>query len=552
MTTGIASPLTSAPIVDPGCAGPARAPSPGGFQARSFSEWLTSFRFLVIAVLAAQLATMLVVSLVEYRRYALGVGFGTYAQAWSAIAHGHLDPVSSLIGKPFWRNDAEFVLWPLSLLYYLYPHPVDLLWVQDLVLVVTEFVAVSWMLEAVAAHPELRVPDSRRLAGLGLVVVIANPFLYYAAAYDFHSEVLAALPVLLIARTLWRGGHKLLWLWVPASLVTSGFGALYAAAVGFSGVIAGPRSRRPALMVCAVAIIWLIFVSLVGGNEFGYAHSLGEWYGYLVGSHHGQVTPFDVVGGTLFHPVTVLRMLAARWVLVLDLLLSAGLVGLGTPWGWPLAAVVLVPSALNANVAFLNPHAAFQNWPALPLLALASFVFIARRLALGGRCRRTGVVAAGVWALSLLVLGEALLPRLASFWVSVDSAAAGALVQAEARIPPGSELIVSSGVVGRFAIHDHVRVFSSLSTSIPVDRRVVVFVFAGGQGTYGVSPSVANRAAVLVRDKLGGRVVIRRGGVEVLVWHPPDGTTRVDLGAARNAMAVTGRSTPSVPSRSVS
>jgi hypothetical protein len=472
---------------------------------------------------------MLVVSLVEYRRYALGIGFGTYAQAWTAIAHGHLDPVSSLIGKPFWRNDAEFVLWPLSLLYFLFPHPVDLLWVQDLVLVVTEFVAVSWMLEVLSAQPQLRATTARRLVGFGLLVVVANPFLYYAAAYDFHSEVLSALPVLLIARALWRGERRTLWAWVPLALVTSGFAALYVAAVGFSACIAGPRSRRTGVIVCAVAVSWLVFVSLVGGNQFGYAHSLGEWYGYLVGPHHGPVTPFDVVAGTLFHPVTALHMLASRWELALDLLLSAGLVGLVSPWGWPLAAVVLVPSALNANIAFLNPHAAFQNWPALPVLAVASVAVIARRLASAGG-RRVGMAAAGVWAVSLLVLGGALLPPLSSFWVSVQPDAAGALAQADAVIPSGAELIVSTGVVGRFAVRGDVRAYSALSTSFRVDRHLVVFVFAAGQGTYGVRRSVARRAVALVRDDLGGRVMLQRAGVDVLAWRPSPGTTRVDLG----------------------
>ena len=540
MTTGIAPLETTIPTVRPRRTRGVEAPSPRGPEASSRSVWTTRFRGLVVVVLVAQLAIMLVVSLAEYRRYALGVGFGTYAQTWNAIAHGHLDPVSSLIGKPFWRNDAEFVLWPLSLLYFVFPHPVDLLWMQDLVLVVTEFVAVSWMLEVVAAQPHLRATTARRLVGFGLVVVVANPFLYYAAAYDFHSEVLAALPVLLIARALWRGERRSLWAWVPLALVTSGFGALYVAAVGFSGIIAGPRSRRTGVIVGAVAVSWLIFVSLVGGNQFGYAHSLGEWYGYLVGAHHGRVTPFDVVVGTLLHPATALHVLASRWALVLDLLVSAGLVGLCTSWGWPLATVVLVPSALNANVAFLNPHAAFQNWPALPVLAVASIAVIARWLAQKGSRWRVGMAAAGVWVLSLVVLGEALLPPLSSFWVSVGPAAAGALAQAEAVIPSGAELIVSTGVVGRFAVDGDVRAYGPLSTSFRVDRRLVVFVFAGGQGTYGVRASVARRAAALVRDELGGRVVLERAGVAVLDWHPPAGTTRVNLGAAGHAMQTVG------------
>lgn len=481
----------------------------------------------VLVVLGAQLVVMAVVSLVEYHRYALGTGFGTYSQAWVAIAHGHLDPTSSLIGKPFWRNDAELVLWPLALLYWVFPHPVTLLWVQDIALVATEYVALAWMADIVGPVFGTDSRRGRTLAWGCAVVTVANPFLYYSAAYDFHSEVFAALFVLMAARALWNGKHRQLWIVAPVALATSGLTALYLAGVGVAGIVAGRRSRRAGAVVAGLSIAWMVTVMLVGGAEFGYAHSLAGWYGYLVGPHHGPVTAFDVLGGALSHPITAVHMLATRWVAVLDLLLAAGLVGVVWPWAWPVALVVIVPSALNANPAFVSPQAAFQNFAALPLVAVGSVAVVVRMLERHAGAPGLAAVAT-VWGVGLIVLGATLFPRLPGDWVSVRPAASAALARVDATAPSGAEVIVSWGVAGRFATRGDVRGYGPVSV-IPVDRRVVVFVIAPGQGIYGATPAAARRAISEVRSKLGATPLVQGGGVEAFVWRPPAGVSSVTL-----------------------
>lgn len=483
-------------------------------------------RTAVLVLLGAQFVVMAVVSLVEYHRYSLGVGFGTYSQAWAAIAHGHLDPTSSLIGKPFWHNDAELVLWPLALLYWVFPHSVTLLWVQDLVLVATEYVALSWMAEIV--DEALRTDRRRHAVRWGcLLVTVADPFLYFSAAYDFHSEVFAALFVLLAARAMWAGRFRQLWIVVPAALATSGLSALYLAGVGAAGILAGRRSRRAGAVVTATALAWVVLVTVAGGAEFGYAHSLGSWYGYLVGPHHGSVTALDVVGGVLSHPFTALHMLATRWVAVLDLLLAAGLVGVIWPWAWPVALVVIVPSALNANPAFVSPQAAFQNFAALPLVAVGSVAVLVRLMQRPSGARRAAVGVC-VWGVGLLVVAVSLFPRLPGDWVSVGPAASAALARVDAVAPANAELIVSWGVAGRFATRADVRGYGSQST-FSVDRRLVVFVIAPGEGIYGVAPAAARRAISEVRTQLHATLLAQGGGVEAFAWEPPAGDSWVSL-----------------------
>ena len=342
-----------------------------------------------------QLMGLLVFSSLEYQRYAVSVGFGTYAQAWVAIAHGHLDPTSTLIGKPFWRNDAEFIIWPLSALYVLYPHPVDLLWVQDIALVLTEAVAFRWLIEIIRdGERESHETIGPLLAAGALCVLLVEPFSYMTVAYDVHSEVIAALFAVLAARALWSSRMRQLWWWVPLALMTDAFAGLYIIGIGVSGVVSGRRTRRTGLILIGAGLAWIILISAIGGDEFGYTHSLSEWYGYLAG-HRATIGPFDVFVGVLSHPMTATHMILTRWKFIFDFLVVMGFIGLASAWGWPMACVVIVPSALNANVAFLNPHAVLSDLARSSLCTGRvghgdSTPRLGSRQVTGHRCRRGG------------------------------------------------------------------------------------------------------------------------------------------------------------------
>jgi len=108
---------------------------------------------------------MLVLSTVEYDRGALTQDFGAYSQAWWEIAHGNLDPWSSVLGIPFWSNNAEFAMWPLSVLYYIDPHPIVLLWLQDVVVVATELAVFGWILEVIGRARNQLAPMTGPLGG---------------------------------------------------------------------------------------------------------------------------------------------------------------------------------------------------------------------------------------------------------------------------------------------------------------------------------------------------------------------------------------------------
>jgi hypothetical protein len=491
---------------------------------------LRQIRHLGWVLLGLQLVAMIVFSAIEYHRYALSVGFGTYSQGWVGIAHGHLDPFSTLIGKPFWRNDAEFMVWPLSLLYHVYPHPIDLLWIQDVVLVLTEAVTLGWIVRVIETA---RSPLPGRLGpalALGAVcAIVVDPFAYQSIAYDFHSEILSALFVVLAGRALWAGKKRQLWWWVPLALATNGLSGLYLVGVGISGMLAGARTRRIGLLVVASGISWVLIVSLLGGNEFGYSHSLSGWYGYLIGPHHGPVRSYDVVAGVLTHPLTALHMALSKWAPILDFLLAVGLVGVVSSWGWPMALVVIVPSALNSSPSFLNPHASFQTWPALPFVLVGSFMVLVRMAQGTARDRLILRAVGAVWAVSLVVVAGVLIPNVWRFFLAVDGPASSELARVDARIPSNAEVIASWGVVGRFGIRNNVYAYGPQTRSFPVGHRPVVFVLTPGQGIYEVSKARAERAVARVESLAGAHVLAASDDVFAIEWVPPPTVRRVVL-----------------------
>jgi Predicted membrane protein (DUF2079) len=485
-------------------------------------------RIRVVAWLlfAAQLIGLLVFSTIQYQTFALGSDFGGHAQAWFAIAHGHLDPWSSIFGVPFWRNNAEFLLWPLSLLYYVYPHSVDLLWVQDVAVVATELVVFTWICEVIERRRFGRSTNLGPVLAFGSVIaLVANPWIYQTIAFDFHMEPLTALFAVLAGYALWAGRLRQLWWWVPLALLTAGLGGLVVCALGVSGILAGRRTRVTGVILVLVGAVWFVGLGALGAISVG-GQQLAGWYGYLTGSH-GHVGIFNIAFGLIRHPAAALHMAVSRWPLIFGLVSVVGLIGVLSPWGLPMIVFVLGPGAFNSNVSFLLPHASFQNWPALPFVLVGSvmvLLYLDERTSVGYRIARA---VGAFWLAALIPLAIIAIPEVPNYWLSVSAPAAKQLGQISTRLPLNEELITSGGIVGRLAIGSHVYYFFEREQLVPVDAPQVDFIFAPEQGVSATPPSDIRTAMTFVQHRLGAREVVAKNGVYELKWSPPAGTTRV-------------------------
>jgi uncharacterized membrane protein len=151
--------------------------------------WLRRVRWIGYTLLALQLIGFLAWSTLLYDRFAVSFDFAQFMQSWTLIAHGHLDPFDTVHRFPFWRDHSEFLVWPLAALYWVWPHGVTLLWVQDLCVVAAEAVVFTWLCETAVRYRPGR--GAALLASTGLVLLVADPWTWWAVSFDFHTESLA-------------------------------------------------------------------------------------------------------------------------------------------------------------------------------------------------------------------------------------------------------------------------------------------------------------------------------------------------------------------------
>src|SRR5665213_2464401 len=131
-------------------------------------------------------------------------------------------------------------MWPLALLSLIDPHPIMLLWVQDVTVVLTELVAFTWILRFIERQTGRMSPAAGRLLAVGAaVVLVVNPWVYDTVAYDFHFEPIAALFCVLVAFDLWGGRTRRMWWWVALALLSHVLAGTYLVGIGLSGMLAG-------------------------------------------------------------------------------------------------------------------------------------------------------------------------------------------------------------------------------------------------------------------------------------------------------------------------
>lgn len=471
-------------------------------------------------LLAVQAAVLIALSVVQYHRFALSFDFATYYQAWWLIGHGHLDPFSTTLGIPFVANDFELLMWPLALLTKVSTSPLVLLTVEDLAVVATNAVTLSW---ALAVLERSGVPVLRRqaIAAFALVSLLLNPWCYETALWAFHPSPIVALLAVLAGRDLWRGTDRRLLLWTPLLVLTGLVGVLSVLGLGVTALILGRHRWHVGLPLAAVGLGMLLVLGelhLVGaGGNF-----TTDAFAYLLPPHPGQVSSIRIAAAVVQHPGRVAAVLAGTAPVVLLFLFPVGVLGAATRWAVGMELTILVPPALAKSVAFdLQPGLAFQVWPALPFVLIGTVMLLgsarwpraaaSRRLVLAtGACLLVTVLTAAVW--SPYVLGQ---------WIpGVTSGTTTLLARLERGVSVRDELIVWAPLAGRFAARANLRAIVLPEMVIPVDRRVVTVVLAHGDLGVALPLAAADTFAHRLVALDHATLLERRDGVTVLRWYP--------------------------------
>jgi hypothetical protein len=472
------------------------------------------------AVLGIQFAGLLIWSTILYHRFALTFDFSIYHQAWFLIAHGNFDPYDTVSRLQFWRNDSEFALWFLAPLYWVWPHDVLLLWLQDLGIVGAEAIAFGWLCELAQRYRPGK--DAAWLAGTGLALFVANPWIWWAASFDYHEESIAIPFAVLLARDLAHGRRRA-WAWVAPLLACGAPTATYVAGLGLGAVLASRRSRVPGALMVGVGVGYSLLIVLVHGDK---GVPIAHIYGYLAvgaaGGAHVKLTFGELVKGVAVHPFGVVKTLWAKRADLWASAAPAGVLGVCFAAAAPLTALVLATNALVPGFRFAEPI--FQYLPVYVLVPVGTVAV----LGWGARRHRRAALLLSC-LLVVQTLGWAVVwgPRTAGQWLRVPGSSAATLAGIEARIPASAEVIASQGVIGRFSSRVNVR--SLTSGQIPLADGETWFIIAPMIGIEIQSPASAMAFIGDLAGPLHATLVSHANGVWAFRWDAPLGAHTVTV-----------------------
>jgi hypothetical protein len=484
---------------------------------------------------ALQGAGLLVWSWHLWTRFDLTSDFGTFSQAWQQIGTGHLNPRETTFayfyphyGYPFWQSHFEIVMWPLGLLHVVSSSTFTLLVVQDLVLAGIGLAGLRFGLELLQRQWPTTV-RMRTLIGIWLLVVLlASPWVYWTASFDFHLQPIAILFLVLCARDLWNGRRRAWW-WAAAVLACGDVAASYLIGLGIAAVLSGRPTRRHGLYLVGIGVAWIVFVVAIGSGK---GSSLAGNYGYLanVTSGTGVGATFAVVWGIAHHPTGVFDVLRSRRDEIMKFVASTGTVGLFSALGVGMSLVVLVPNALNQSPVFIGAAAAFQSLAAVVFLVVGGvtlFAWLVRR----GRWGPTAMwLVSALAVVQVAVVAAQWIPKIPTQFLQVNTVTARQLGEVLSRIPDSAEVVASQGVIGRFggrqSLYPFLDSFADGQT-IPVTSSTVAFVFVPNQGIEEATPAQTQAAIEEVRHRLGADPIVSTSNVSAFLWHPPPGTTSV-------------------------
>jgi len=433
---------------------------------------------------------------------------------------------------PFWQNDAEFMPWVLAPVYWLARSDVLLPWLQDASISGAEVVAFAWICELGRRNCKDR--DAAWLAGLGLLLLVANPWLWWAVSFDVHEEALVMFFTAYLAWDLSRGKRRA-WIWVLPVLLGGAPSATYVIGIGLGGMLKRRRIRSMGAALAAVGVLYLALLVAVHGDA---GVPLARHYGYLAtGSSHlpAKFGFTDLARGIVSHPLAIVTALWNKRVDIMANLAPGGLLGLGAPMIMPLALVILLANSLSAGYQFAEPL--FQSLPIYVLLPVGTVTVLAwllQRQRRPGRNRwhrwhrRASFALAGLVAAQALGWAVIWGPQTVGEWLRVSSSEAATLASVQAGIPASAEVVASQGVLGRFSGRVHVYGLTYPGTVIPLHGDTW-FVVTSTTGIETLNPASSMAMVSELAGPLHATLLTHANGVWAFRLTPPPGIHQVTV-----------------------
>ncbi len=472
---------------------------------------------VALGLFIEQTVALIRISTIIYAHFDLTRDFMEFYQAWFLIAHGQLNPYLTSVHSYFWQNHLEWIMWPLALLYFVYPHGMTLLIVQDVATVGAEAAAFGLIRDIVKNQPEGLRQSLWWVQWLGLLLLVFNPWVYAANIFDFHFHTLEAF---FVTAAVWQFYRKHVgWGYFFALLcfATSDVSVTYLAAVGLLLLVW--RKWREGIVVGSMGLLGFIV------EQHLFYHGLGG-----LGLPNVPKTSFHSTrhswpllslwrlfrsGGSLFWTE---RM---NWYANLG---PSGFIGILSPIGLLVPGLVFFEASLGQTPIFQPGWAVISAYALLTVGTVSVVIWLARRSTVLSR------IVGGLLLVNLVgwfVVGMWGLP----FRTAMPTTAASkTLLQLRQSIPRKAEVVASQAVIGRFGAREHVQLF--WRRQILVESPVLYFIILPYQGIQQNGPAAQLARIGYVADHLHARLVTHHGGVWTFRWTPHDPVRSISIPSA--------------------
>lgn len=336
-----------------------------------------------------------------------------------------------------------------------------------------------------------------------VVAYLANPYLHRAMAFDFHPEVMIALPAFISAWAI-VAGHKKLAVVAALSVLLFKEDAVFVA-VALAGFMWMRALRSEAKFTAQVSVLYaavavLVIMPLVRG---GHSSDLVERFGYLLPGHG----PGDVLHAP-FLAAQVLLDPSQVWTAILFLGASS-IVSLWRPW----LLVGIVPGLVLALLSAHPPQRVLELQYAAELIPVVTITGLVAAVSLREHMGSTAV--AGLVAVPTIVALVALNPLADAHGNPPSAQHRSAVLAALALVPADDSVEVSaqSGLLPRLSHRSSAHEFpgnAETAAWIVVDRY-------GFRSSQSVASGFDDRLADV---RMTTEIVYSQDGVEVFRRTP--------------------------------
>lgn len=489
------------------------------------SWWRRDSLFVRVAIIvfAIQGFVLLAISDWLFSHYDLTWDYRVYYQAWYLIAHGHLNPIIDGAIGHFWQNHLEWIMWPMALLYYVYPHGITLLVIQDLAIVGTEVVALVLMRDIIGNR--LRSNDCTWwwLQWVGLVCLAFDPWFYWSAMFDFHPHAIYAFFITAAVWQFYRRHVLSGYIFVFLCFVTSDVGVTFLVPLGV--LLFFWRQRRNGMIIVAVGIIGFvveqhIFFHGLGGLGIGLSNSALK----STKNTHRSFLALTTEGLMVRLLGLIPRSIWANRLNVYANFGPSGLFGILTPVGLLIPGLALAEAAIGGTF-FIEPGT--QNIPAYALLAVGTIVVL---MWLASKSTFISKVVSCFIVTNALLWMFTGIAGLSNRTAVPNASASASLSYIHRIIPASAEVVASQGIMGRFSGRQYIRMFRAQGSVIPVKSKSVYFIVSPYNGI-DISPvsEELSRIAFLASQP-NMQLVTDKGYIWAFKWVPPPGVHSITIG----------------------